>query len=136
MLRQRIANDRPLQLATPHVFVDVYPDGWAGRVLEVRLRQPDQPYSAIVLRCRHAAPVGGALHIEATAPGLAPQRLELIGPGLFNIVLPVAASEQLAGARVVYLVTSQDTFVPAQVDAGSGDPRELAFLVEGCELVG
>jgi hypothetical protein len=135
MLRQRIANDRPLQLATPHVYVDVHPDGWAGRVLEVRLRQPDLPYSAMVLRCHHASPVGGALRIEVTTPGLAPQHIELMGPGWFNIVLPVAKADQLAGARVTYRVVCQDTFVPAQVDEGRGDTRELAFLVEGCEPV-
>jgi hypothetical protein len=135
MLRQRIATDRPLQLATPHVYVDVHPDGWAGRVLEVRLRQPDLPYSAVVLRCRHASPVGGALRIEVTTPGLTTQHIELMGPGWFNIVLPVAKADQLAGARVTYRVVCQDTFVPAQVDAGSADWRQLAFLVEGCEPV-
>ena len=136
MLRQRIANDRPLQLATPHVYVGVHPDGWACRVLEVRLRQPEQPYSAVVLRCRHASPAGGALRIEVTTPGLAPQRLELSGPGLFNIVLSVAGADQLAGARVIYRVVCQDTFVPAAGDAGSSDERELAFLVEACDPVG
>lgn len=135
MLRQRIATDWPLQLATPNVYVDVHPDGWAGDVLEVRLRQPDLPYSAVVLRCRHASPVGGALRIETTTPGLAPQHIELMGAGWFNIVLPVDRADQLAGARVSYRVVCRDTFVPAQVDAGSTDSRELAFLVEGCETV-
>ncbi len=136
MLRQRIATDRPLRLATPHVYVDVHPDGWAGRQLEVRLRQPGQPCSAIILRCRHAAPAGGPLHIEFTTPGCAPQGLELMGPGLFNIVLPVAAADRIKDARITCRVLCEDTFVPSKADPGNGDTRELAFLVEGCDLVG
>jgi hypothetical protein len=54
---------------------------------------------------------------------------------LFNLVLPMARADQGAGARVIYRVVCQDTFVPAQVDEGSTDSRELAFLVEGCETV-
>ena len=135
MLRQRIATDRPLRLATPHVYVDVHPDGWAGRQVAVRLRQPAQPCSAIVLRCRHAAPAGGTLRIEHETPGSAPQGLELMRPGFFNIVLPVALPDRVADARVTCRVLCEDTFFPLAVDPGSGDARELAFLVEGCDLV-
>ena len=135
MLRQRIATDRPLRLATPHVYVDVHPDGWAGRQVAVRLRQPAQPCSAIVLRCRHAAPAGAALRIEVTSPGLAPQCIDLRGPGVFNIVLPVALPDRVADARITCRVLCEDTFFPSTFDPGSGDARELAFLIEGCDLV-
>jgi hypothetical protein len=58
-----------------------------------------------------------------------------MGPGVFNIVLPVALADRVADARITCRVLCEDTFSPLTIDPGSGDARELAFLIEGCDLV-
>jgi hypothetical protein len=54
---------------------------------------------------------------------------------VFNIVLPVARPDRVTDARITCRVLCEDTFVPLTVDPDSSDARELAFLIEGCDLV-
>ncbi len=133
LLRSRIMEDKPLQLATPNLFASIYADGWAGAVMALRLRQPALPCTAIALHCRHANPCGGRLRIEITAPDTAVLVVEIDQPGPFEIVVP--AADQRPGARAVYRVVSQGCFVPAEVEAGSSDTRRLAFLLDQCRLI-
>ncbi len=132
-LRQRLQTDVAWKLATPHLFLEVHPDGWASPLLEIRVRQTAPPAVALRLRGRHARPGGGRLCVMAEVPGLAPQRFELADNGSFTWIvrLPKAGS----GSRVTLQLRTGDFFVPSTADAASADARELAYLVDSAELV-
>jgi Glycosyl transferase family 2 len=134
-LRQRLAESRALQLATPELCVPVYPDGWAPPALDVRWRQPPtRPARALRLRCRHSRPGGGLLTLELLAAGgAALQRLHVPDNGEFVIELEL--SDARPDARQLARIRCLDPFVPAEYDARSGDRRALAYLVEGCEAL-
>jgi hypothetical protein len=41
--------------------------------------------------------------------------------------------DQRPGAKLIYRIRTTGGFVPAAVEPGSTDHRELAFLVEACQ---
>ena len=126
-----IRQHRALKLARPGFFAPVHADGWAPPVFDLRLRQPERPYTHLHLSCRAASPDGGRLKLDVVTPEgevlhLQPRR------GPFEISLPL--KEQRPHARQIFRVVCRTPFVPAECEAGSGDHRSLAFLVEGVEL--
>lgn len=130
-LRTHVAQHRALQLATPHLFAAVHADGWAPPVLQLRLRQPTRPYARLrVLGC-HAAPQGGSLRLQFQGADGQPQRVDMPVNGPFELVLPIA--DPRAGAHWQGELRCLNPFVPARVNPGSKDERELAFLLEGLE---
>ena len=133
VLRQRLADDRALQLATPHLFAPVYSDGWAPPVLELRVRQPTLPCAAVRLHGRHAHPRAGRLRLEVHAPDGDTLRLEVARNGPFELTLPLA--DRRSDARLLLRISSEGGFVPAECEPGSSDTRELAYLIETIELL-
>lgn len=131
-LQAHIANHRGLQLARPGFFANVYADGWASGVLDLRLRQPARPYERLRLACRHAPPGGGRLRLDIHVPDRDPLELQVGRPGPFEIDLPL--HDLRPDARQLLRVVCRDPFVPADREAGSTDRRTLAFLVEGVQL--
>ena len=109
------------------------PDGWAGPSLGLRLRQGATPFTAIVLRCRHAQPQGGMLHIRAAGTGFGTQSWRVQRPGPFALVIPVTDAQP--GAPLQCEIRCDDSFVPAAAEPGSGDTRQLCYLVDSCQLV-
>lgn len=126
-----IQQHRALQLAKPGFFAPLHGDGWAPPVLDLRLRQPEQPYTRLQLSCRHASPRGGRLKLDVFTPEGEVLHLEP-RPGPFEINLPL--HEQRAQTRQIFRIVCHAPFVPADCEAGSGDGRSLAFLVEGVQL--
>jgi GT2 family glycosyltransferase len=133
LVRQRIDDDRNLQLARADLYVGVHADGWAGRVLDVRLLQGSEPVEEIRLQCRHAAP-GADMDLQLTivSPGGEHPSIAITSPGEFELCIPV--EDRRPGARLTFRVSST-SFVPAAVEPGSADTRDLAFVVEACELI-
>lgn len=131
-LQRRIAGDRNVQLASSELYLDVHPDGWAGPVVDVRIRQGLQPIEEIRLHCRQSLPKGKALRLEIVTPSSGVRTMVIEARGEFDIVIPVAEREP--ESRLVFRIQSKDWFVPAKHQRGSTDGRKLAFLVEGCEL--
>jgi len=132
-LLERLDDDATLRLATPFVFVPVHADGWASPGQEIRLRQPAVPSAAFRLRGRHARPGGGGLELAATAPDGARHEFHVAEGGRFEWIVPI--TDQRPDARLVYRITTEDGFVPATWEPGSTDVRELAFIVEGVDLL-
>jgi hypothetical protein len=130
-LGAHIRDHRALQLARPGFFAALHADGWAPPVLDLRLRQPAQPYSRLRLNCRHLSPRGGRLKLEVVTPDGEVLSIEA-RRGAFTINLPLR--EQRPQARQIFRVVCQTPFVPAQCEAGSADTRPLAFLVDGVHL--
>lgn len=131
-LRQRLLEDASFRTASTHAFVPVYPDGWAGPSQEIRLRQPESPARAFVLRGRHARPGGGSLRLRAHAPDGRREDLLLEDNGRF--AWEILIDDRRPDAHLVYRIETDDAFVPARWSGGD-DWRELAFLVEGLELL-
>ena len=133
LLHDRLAADRALQLATPFVLAPVHADGWAPPTLGLRVRQPPQPATTLLLRGRHAHPRGGPLRLRATDAEGRVQVLNVPRSGPFVWRLPLV--DQRADARLVLSITTDDFFVPAECEPGSTDTRALAYLVESLTLM-
>ncbi|MFO1337528.1 MAG: glycosyltransferase family 2 protein [Burkholderiaceae bacterium] len=130
-LKRRVATDARLQLATQSVHVGVHADGWASSLLDIRVQQSEDPVREVRLACRQQAPGGGGrLSIRIDGPDGPIDALTVDGNGPFELAFKV--SDERKGARPVYRISSWGGFVPASVEAGSQDRRELAFRVEGC----
>lgn len=132
-VRARIDADRAVQLATASLFIAVEPDGWALDSAQVRWRHGAVPARALMLRCRHARPGGGALeiHVQSTRGDSRVHRIA--GNGEFSLELPL--NDPRADAREVFALTSPTPFIPAEVEPGSTDQRRLAFQVIGCDVL-
>lgn len=135
LLRQRLAADPRVAMATESVHVGVHADGWAGPCLDIRVQQGSPAVRQLRLACRQHSPGGGGrLQIEIDTPQGVSDRFTVDGNGEFELVVPV--DDQRPGARVLVRVHSQGGFVPAEVEAGSSDQRKLAFRVEDCQVLG
>lgn len=133
-LHRRLAADARLALATSQVHVGVGADSWAPATLDIRIQQGDRPVRALRLACRQRTPgSGGRLRIEVQGPQGTVERLTVDGNGHFDMGFEV--DDLRPGARLIYRVHTSGGFVPAAVEAGSTDHRELAFLVDRCESV-
>jgi hypothetical protein len=132
--RRRLAAHRGWQLARPGFVAAVHADGWAPALLELRLRQPERPWRHLRLWGRHASPRGGPLQLALVdAEGQVAWRGGVGANGPLNAVLPLPASAPGAALRLT--LRSEPVFVPAALDARSGDRRELAFQLDAAELL-
>jgi hypothetical protein len=130
-IHRRLAGDARLAVATSQVHVGIGADGWAPSVLEIRIQQGVQPVRGLRLACRQRTPgAGGRLRIHVVGPQRVVQSLTVDGNGPFEIDFEV--EDLRAGARIIYRVQTTGGFVPASVEPGSTDHRELAFLVDAC----
>ena len=132
LVTQRLAQNRALQLATPDLYADIWPDGWAPRTLEIRLRQSTPPAMGLRISGTHAHPAGGRTQLIANAPDGQTFRVILAHAGPFEWTLPI--TERLPDARLVYRITADRIFVPAALDAQSTDTRELAWRLDHLAL--
>jgi glycosyltransferase involved in cell wall biosynthesis len=128
----RLAFDSRLRLATREAMAAVYPDGWAGPALSVRVRAIDRPLSRVVLRCRHAWPVFRPLRIKISAPWGGTLQGAVDRPGPFDLTVPLPGIAPLAQWCIT--IQADAAFVPRDQEPGSDDARALAYRVEGLEV--
>jgi hypothetical protein len=134
-LGQRLRDDWRLRLAVQahgaQVGVSVQPDAWVSRRVAVRCvwQQPVR----LRVHCRGGWPIPGRLQLTArSAASLGSQTFELDARQSFTLTLSTPAG-QSQGSTTWWLEAPQ-TFVPAEVQPGSGDARELSFRVEGVSI--
>lgn len=132
VLSERIGADRRVMLATAEVMVDVYPGGWAGPTLDVRLWQGKEPVDAVILSCRHASPLKRPLQLTVITPMEALKTQEVTERGEFEIRLPVGAASE--DGRLIFRICTDNWFIPAKHSKASNDERRLAFVVDRCVL--
>ena len=133
MVRERIAADRSIALATPELFATVWPDAWADALIEIRVLQPTIPATFLRLQGHYEHPNGAATRLEALAPDGDKRQLELRYPGSFEWLLPL--SDARPGARIVYRISANRSFVPADCDPASTDQRSLSWQLYAVELI-
>jgi len=132
--REHMTTHRGWQLARADAAADVHADGWAGPVLNLRIRQrADKPYRQLRLWGRHASPQRAPLRLSLTGEdGIASWQGGVSATGPFKIAMPIPAS---AGSDLRLAVHSETSFVPAALDPRSTDRRSLAFMLDAVELL-
>jgi glycosyltransferase involved in cell wall biosynthesis len=133
-LHSQVDQDKRLTAVPAGVHADMFPDGWAGPRLSVRIRSPLRGSFCLLLQCENRRPSATPLNITVRTSGgvetlLAAERLEQFEIGIF---FPAVGSAQL----LFLCLQSDSTFVPQLVEQGSTDSRELAFRVLRILLVG
>lgn len=132
LLLQWIDGHRALHCGGPHWHVDAYPDGWLPCEVELRLREVPVDTEAVRLDLEHRHPEGRPLRIEAWGPGGTRCVHEQQGNGCFSLDLPVPAG--LPRQRCVWRLRSEG-FVPADLEPGNHDRRQLGAFLHGLRLV-
>jgi len=131
-LNERLANDARLNLTLPGVFVSVYPDGWAPRRLELRLRAVSGFCNSLRLLCVHASPIQATLTLTIGASWGLVYQVYIGQPGPFQLEIPLSAAPP--GKDAIIHVESEDIFIPRLVYQDVSDTRELAYKVERLQL--
>lgn len=132
-LQNRVFEDARLKTALPGVFATLHPDGWASSRLVLRYRASCQAHRSIKLHCVHAMPRFSPLRLQIKTSWGRDSRIVVERPGPFSLLLDCPIPP--AGNNLVILIESKDIFVPQALDPNSTDSRELAFRVEGLQLI-
>jgi hypothetical protein len=130
-LEATLLRDRAIALSTPWFHATIYPDGWAGPQLTLKLLQVAPPISVIELHGRavsHTTP----LQLTVDVPGTAQYRVLIGSGGTFDLEIELA--ERRPGAHVEVQIVSDRAFAPAETEADSNDFRRLCFAVEGVDF--
>lgn len=129
LLVDRLQNDERLRLATAHVYVGVYPDGWAGQSLIVRCKARDDGFKGLVLDCIAGGVEGH--HMECHVHTQTGQRVShsVESGQAFQIALDLDSSVESSSA--IWEIVVVGGFVPSEVEAASNDTRLLTFKVVG-----
>lgn len=128
--RQWLADDKRLMLAAPGVCVMVHPDGWAGRVLYIKINAALLPEAdVLVLHCRRAWPfVAQPLSLSVRLCDETGFTRVVTGNGTFRLKIPL--SWQKNATLFTIRVDADAVFIPRHYEAGSTDTRQLSFKVE------
>jgi glycosyltransferase involved in cell wall biosynthesis len=131
-LQADLRNDARMRLALPGVYAAVYPDGWAPRVLEVRMRGITPHWSNLRLDCVHQWPFRADLGLTLITSWDLTGQLQVSVPGPFAIDIPLGDAPR--DQDLTLRLTADRVFVPSQFDYDNGDTRGLAFRVAGLSL--
>jgi hypothetical protein len=110
----------------------VYPDGWAGDLLCIKINTAMQQLDAcnLQLTCRRAWPVAtDSLSLSVRVGDEVGFIQTVTGNGSFELKVPL--SRYRNNRLLTITVEASAVFMPCQYEAGSTDSRRLAFLVEG-----
>ena len=126
-LRDDLSRDARLQLARPGVYAHVYPDGWAPRVLEVRVAGRSPDWGLLCLECDHAWPIATPLDLHLSGSWGWESRIRIEARGPFELEVPLDGAP--CGQGLTLSITTDPVYVPNQCPDGGDDGRGLAFLV-------
>jgi glycosyltransferase involved in cell wall biosynthesis len=117
------------RLAVPAgVHAEIFPDGWAGRELSLRVRAPFRGSLSLLLQCEHSRPgVSAPLGLRIKTNCGTEASLSIKQPGPFEIV--IVFPEVTPGQLLFATVSSSSIFIPIIAEHGSTDARELAFRI-------
>jgi glycosyltransferase involved in cell wall biosynthesis len=126
-LRSLLDHDKRLTAVPAGVHSDMFPDGWSGPVLSLRIRSPLSGSLCLKLQCEinDAVDPTPVLSIRTSCGG--ERSLDIRQPGQFEIAIVFA--DVIQGQLLFASVSSSSTFVPMLAEHGSTDSRELSFLV-------
>ncbi len=135
-LHAAIANDRRIAITNADVGIGIDADGWARSMFDLQVLQPADPIRRVRLACRIVRSAPRFLEADVCSPDDSVHTLTVNGPGSFEIDIGIAPKHRAPGTKLVYRVVTHTPYIPAERHPGNTDQRELAFVVEDCEIVG
>ncbi len=130
--RAALAGDARLQTSLPGVFADICADGWAGPNMALRVRTDRTIGRTLTIGCAHDSPVPEPLNLRVKAAWDRERRAMVKEPGRFELQVGIPAAQE--PGELTLRIESETFFVPATVEPGSTDTRELSFKVEWLSL--
>ncbi|WP_448192670.1 glycosyltransferase family 2 protein [Azospirillum sp. sgz301742] len=128
---RHLRHDRRLRASGPGVAVEIGPDGWAGRGTAIRVRR--NGHHSLILHGQHAHPRAAPETLTLRSGMQVLDHLDLTGNGPFAWRIPLP-SGVAGGTLECFDLVAQNTFVPAAIEAGSSDCRELSVLIDTARL--
>jgi glycosyltransferase involved in cell wall biosynthesis len=127
-LKQELASDMRLRVVPPGIHANIFPDGWAGKQLSLRIRIPTCQSVSFVLRCEHWPPKFMPLNLEISTSWGEVRTLRIARQGDFDIVVECPTAPP--GTQFTVDIVAQSTFMPSQIEQGSTDRRRLAYRLK------
>lgn len=127
-LKQELAFDMRLRCVPHGIHANIFPDGWAGQHLSLRIRVPICRSFSFVLRCEHRPPKFAPLNLEISTSWGESTTLFIARQGDFDIAVECPAVP--SGTRLKVDIVARPTFIPSQIEQGSTDRRGLAYRLK------
>jgi hypothetical protein len=132
-IEDRLTKDRRLQLALPDVFVRVFPDGWAGSSLKVRVRRPEDGSLSLVLSASSEEdPCAPRMKVTVFSDDGMLLTKSVRSKGQFKISLPLKGIPK--GKVAEFLIKCDQSFSPSEFPESREDQRKLSYQVTSCEF--
>jgi hypothetical protein len=132
---KRLRNDARVKLLTADAFIGIYPDGWVPPVSILRIKAQSKNWTAVILECRNANPRSASLRIRIKTNLAVEKYLTVDKIGRFQIRIKLPSWYEMP-ACWSFKIQTDDFFIPAEVETGSDDRRNLGFIVENIRLIG
>ncbi len=132
-IEDRLTHDRRLQLSAEDVFIGVYPDGWAGPELDVRVGRRHKKVSALLLSASNEedpCPPGMELSVYQGEKLL--HRVKVTRKRRFRIRVPLHGIP--IGESAEFQIRCNGHFVPSAPSSSGGDQRKLSYQVIASEF--
>jgi glycosyltransferase involved in cell wall biosynthesis len=127
-LKQELASDMRLRCVPPGIHANIFPDGWAGQQLSLRIRVPTCQSFSFVLRCEHRRPKFAPLNLVISKSWGESTTLLIAKQGDFDIAVECPAAP--SGTRLKVGIVARPTFIPSQIERASTDRRCLAYRLK------
>ena len=131
---KRLSEDKRLALLNDEAYINIYSDGWVPSAARLRVRAILPGLQAVRLRCRHAAPRGGALTIYIRCSNGQESKFIVDKLGEFEIKLSIPEVISVP-AYWTFTFNTDGAFIPAEHESNSQDNRILAFIVQGIDIL-
>ena len=132
-IEDRISKDRRLHLALENVSVGVYPDGWAGPDLRVRVRRPQDGFTSLVLSVStEEDPCPPRMKVNVFSREGILLTKSVRRRGRFQIKLPLRGLR--IGVVTEFLIECDQSFSPSDFPRTRNDHRQLCYQVTACEF--
>jgi glycosyltransferase involved in cell wall biosynthesis len=132
-LRSALNQDVRLTAVPAGVHADMFPDGWAGPYLPLRVRSPLCGSLSLVLQCEATMPGQGSFDIHIVTSCGTERSFGVARRGPFE--LEISFPEVTLGQLLFVSVRSSAAFIPSQTEPASTDPRELSYRITQIRIV-
>jgi len=126
-LFEQLHKDKRWQITLPHVFIDIYPDGWAKPTLNIKIQHSNKNQSDLILYCEHTAPPKTPLTLDIAMSWQLNKQQIIYKKGGFYIFLKLPPFSKQQNLTVTIKTTPY--FIVNTTDKKSLDQRQLTFIV-------
>lgn len=131
-----LKNDQRLRLSNSQVQIGVMSDGWVGKKLLIKMRYRPGQSNAVGLQCSIAWPKALASQKITLSVGSFDGQFEKVTlTGSDDFTLKLEAPERSEASFTSWLITTRQSFIPAEHLKNSRDMRNLSFKVNSFEML-